>query len=218
MARISNPINPIGAAAGATDGWTDANETWAYASATTITVPSGAASKYQKGDKIKWTQTTVKYGVIVGVADTVLTIAVNTDYVVTNAAISANYYSHQVNPMGYPTWFNYTPTYGASGSMTWTSVTANPAKFKINGKSCTVVISASGTTGGTASTVLTVTLPVTPDNTTYRVGGSVDDGVGYPGWFGNYASIGTIYCSRWDNGNFGLGAGRAVYFQMTYGI
>ena len=26
-----------------TDGWTNANETWEYASASTITVPSGAA-------------------------------------------------------------------------------------------------------------------------------------------------------------------------------
>ncbi len=43
------------------DGWQPANETWTYASATTITVPSGAASKYAKGDKIKLTQTTVKY-------------------------------------------------------------------------------------------------------------------------------------------------------------
>ncbi len=35
-----------------------------------------------------------------------LTILVNTDYVVTNAAISSNYYSHQLNPIGYPHWFN----------------------------------------------------------------------------------------------------------------
>ena len=77
------------------DGWTPADATWTYASASTITVPSGAASIYQKGDRIKWTQTTVKYGVIVAVADTLLTIAPNDTYAVTDAAISANYYSHQ---------------------------------------------------------------------------------------------------------------------------
>ena len=87
------------------DGWIDANETWTYASANTITVPSGAASKYKKGDFIKWTQTTVKYGTIQSVADTVLTIMVNTDFVVTNAAISANYYSHEANPIGHPIWY-----------------------------------------------------------------------------------------------------------------
>lgn len=95
---------------GTIDGWTSANESWTYASASTITVPSGATSKYQVGDKIKWTQTTVKYGVIVAVADTLLTIIVNNDYVVTNAAISANYYSHEENPLSFPAFFNYTST------------------------------------------------------------------------------------------------------------
>lgn len=41
--------------AGGLDGWISAGETWTYASATTITVPSGAASKYQKEDWIKIT-------------------------------------------------------------------------------------------------------------------------------------------------------------------
>lgn len=86
----------------ASDGWVDAAESWAYASATTITVPSGAASKYAKGDKIKLTQTTVKYFYIVGVADTVLTVTGGSDYTVANAAISANYYSHQTSPVGFP--------------------------------------------------------------------------------------------------------------------
>lgn len=97
------------------DGWVSAASTWTYASASTITVPSGAASIYQKGDRLKFTQTTVKYAVVVGVADTVLTIAVNTDYTVANAAISANYYSHQANPLGYPNWFAYTATFTSQG-------------------------------------------------------------------------------------------------------
>lgn len=98
--------------AGGLDGWIPAEQTWAYASASTITVPSGAASKYQKGDKIKWTQGTVKYGFITGVADTVLTIAVNTDYVVTNEAISSPCYSRVESPFGYPA--SFTTTSGES--------------------------------------------------------------------------------------------------------
>ena len=99
---------PPGSSAVGTDGWT-ADTTWSYASASTITVPSGAASRYTLGDRIKWTQTTVKYGVIVGIADTTLTIAVNTDYVVANAAITDPYYSHQETPVGFPSTFAYTP-------------------------------------------------------------------------------------------------------------
>ena len=142
---------------GTVDGWISANETWTYASASTITVPAGAASKYAVGDRIKWTQTTVKYGVIVTVADTLLTIAVNTDYTVTNAAITLNYYSHEASPIGYPTWFNYAP------SVTWTNgptTTTDDAKFKVEGASCTVVWDRIGTANASTSTIFTVSLPI----------------------------------------------------------
>jgi len=93
---------------GIVDGWISANETWTYASASTITVSSGAAAKYAVGDRIRWKQGgAYKYGVLTTVADTLLTIAVNTDYTVaTPTAITDNYYSHQINPIGYPIWFN----------------------------------------------------------------------------------------------------------------
>ena len=84
------------------DGWVRANETWTYASASTITVPSGAASKYGVEDRIKLTQATVKYFIVTVVADTVLTVYGGTDYTVANAAISANYYSRAENPFGFP--------------------------------------------------------------------------------------------------------------------
>ena len=76
-------------------GWIPANESWAYASANTITVPSGALSKYSVGDYIKWTQTTGKYGHIIAIADTLLTILGDA---VANAAISANSYSKSCSP------------------------------------------------------------------------------------------------------------------------
>ncbi len=143
------------ATGGSTDGWTLATGTWAYASASTITVTAGAAAIYQKGDRIKWTQTTVKYGVIVGVADTVLTIAVNTDYVVANAAITDMYFSHQANPLGYPGWFAYTSTL--------TGFSANPSgvitRFNIIGNMCTLQAWDSGA-GTSNATTKTWTAPV----------------------------------------------------------
>ena len=123
------------------DGWTPADATWTYASASTITVPSGAASIYQKGDRIKWTQTTVKYGVIVAVADTLLTIAVNTDYTVTDAAISANYYSHQANPLGYPTRFAFTSTVTKPTGMTGTTV-VGACSYQITGGLVSITVQA----------------------------------------------------------------------------
>ena len=137
---------------GIIDGWIPASETWTYASPSTITVPTGAASKYQVGDRIKWTQTTVKYGVIVAVADTVLTIQVNTDYVVANAAISLNYYSHQANPIGYPGWFTMAaPTFdvaycdNGSGGQPTTS----EHRISITGRTCFVHYRGTGTKAGT---------------------------------------------------------------------
>ena len=147
---------------GSVDGWISANETWSYASASTITVPAGAASLYQKGDRIKWTQTTVKYGVIVAVADTLLTIAVNNDYTVANAVITLNYYSHQLNPIGYPTWFGYDPTY-----VGFSSAPTADQKYKIDGDCITIRCNQTGTSN---SATFTFTSPVTPST----IGGAAE--------------------------------------------
>ncbi|MDD5016326.1 MAG: hypothetical protein PHW73_14755, partial [Atribacterota bacterium] len=80
------------------DCWMDANETWEYASATTITVPTNATLKYQKGDKIRLKQGgDYKYFYVVGVAATVLTVTGGDDYTVAEAAITDNYYSKSEN-------------------------------------------------------------------------------------------------------------------------
>lgn len=97
------------------DGWASVSVTWSYASATTITVPTGAASIYSVGDKIKLTQTTVKYFYIIGVADTVLTVTGGLTYTLANAAIASPCYSHVANPLGFPQYFPYVPT-GISAS------------------------------------------------------------------------------------------------------
>lgn len=164
-----------------TDGWKGITETWTFASASTITVPTGAASRFQKGDYIKWTQTTVKYGVIVAVADTLLTIAVNTDYVVTNAAISAVYISRIANPLGFPDWFSGTPYLSGSGGSAGAFAMAGAKMgFRISGKivffAMYGVISNKGSWSGVVqapipvlANVLSVNYPVTgfitPTNT-----------------------------------------------------
>ena len=137
------------------DGWTPVNEAWTYASATTITVPTDATTKYAVGDRIKLTQTTVKYFVIVGVASTTLTITGGTSYTLVNAAISANYYSHSASPVGFPSFFSYTPTL--------TGFSADPsfvANFSVTGRICSMNFTsyASGTSNATG---FTVTAPIT---------------------------------------------------------
>lgn len=86
---------------GLIDGWVGANESWAYASSTTITVPSDATTKYDVGDYIKLTQSsTVKYFVVTGVTSTVLTVQGMQSATVANSAITANYYSKISKPHG----------------------------------------------------------------------------------------------------------------------
>jgi hypothetical protein len=117
-------------ALGLLDGWIPANQTWAYASATTITVPSGAASIYSVGDKLKWTaNSVVLYAYVVGVADTTLTVLGNA---VTNFTISANYYSKGTTPVGFPQWYAYTPSGGPTTNCT------QSGRFMIQGRTCTI--------------------------------------------------------------------------------
>ena len=146
------------------NGWVDAGEAWSYASATSITVPSGAASKYAKGDRIKLTQTTVKYFVVVGVADTTLTITGGTSYTFANAAVSENYYSHEASPVGYPEYFSYTVTATVPGGKAPTYADQSSA-FSITGNTCHFKVYLSNTSGGTAgstSNLLMYSLPVAP--------------------------------------------------------
>lgn len=88
------------------NGWQEANETWTYSSVDgptgVITVPTDATLKYSVGMKVKFTQTTPKYGIITAITSTTMTVYMGTDYTLANAAISANYYSTQKAPLGFP--------------------------------------------------------------------------------------------------------------------
>lgn len=161
-------------------GWYYANEVWTYASATTITVPSGAATKYSKGDRIKLTQTTIKYFYIIGVADTLLTITAGTSYTLVNAAISNNYYSHEMTPVGFPEYMNYAATVSTVGGGTAPTYTASDTNyFSIYGNMCYVQISKTNSSGGVAGSgtnLLVIDFPILPINTTLGFGTVYESG------------------------------------------
>ncbi len=158
---------------GTIDGWISANETWTYASATTITVPAGAASVYQKGDKIKLTQTTVKYFYITTVADTLLTVTGGSDYTVANAAITLNYYSHVENPLGFPDWFAYTPTGPTNTTLT--------GRFNLKGKTASCKIK--GVLTGTPNWTTLTSLPITASANMPGVSAQFFEICGFGGYF-----------------------------------
>jgi hypothetical protein len=92
-------------------GWIPLTETLTYASATTITVATGATSRWDVGDKIKLTSNNiVLYVYIKSVANTLLTIDGNA---LTNYAFSNIYKSKSYNPSG----FNLNPTIKTIGGL-----------------------------------------------------------------------------------------------------
>jgi hypothetical protein len=111
------------------------------------------------------------------VADTLLTILVNTDYVVTAVAISANYFSHELTPLGYPTWF-------AVVAPTW-DVTkidngggGQPAtqefRARVDGSMVTYHIHVTGTKAGTNNYIAFAmgTMPAIANTTAYQAIGA----------------------------------------------
>lgn len=95
------------------DGWMDANETWTYASASTFTISGDKTSKYYKGVKLGYTQTTQKYAIVNSAVyaggNTTITIMVNTDYTIANASLDSPKLSYALNPQGFPSYFNFSP-------------------------------------------------------------------------------------------------------------
>lgn len=156
------------------DGWITPDETWTYASASTFIVPGDQTAKYTKGTRLKFTQTTVKYGTVASsshsTGTTTVTIIVNTDFVLANAAISANYYSYAANPQGYPAFFNYTATTsGYSGG------TVNVSRFSVIGARVTVeycyTLAGAGVSGG-----ILIGVPVAIDSTNHSAESSLGSG------------------------------------------
>lgn len=144
------------------DGWTADANAWTYASASTFTIAGDQTSVYKKGARVRWTQTTVRYGIVsidstYSSPNTTVTIIVNTDFVISNAAISANYYSYMDNPLGFPTWFNYDPA-----PLGWSTlpVTGVVYKYFTSGSSMNVFIGQQVDGGVSNATTIAFSTPV----------------------------------------------------------
>lgn len=186
-------------------GWVIVNETFTYDSATTITVATGATARFQKGDKLKVTNVTVKYFYITSVADTVLTVTGGSDYTLESAVITSPYLSRVDKPFGFPRYFNHTMVLDG-----WSGTPTQASKFSISGGGAvTFSVYITGTSDETTGAGTTFTLPVNPVNNMYYPVRATDNGtvVATPGMVAISAStgLGTCYSTMAAGGWTGSG-------------
>ena len=83
-----------------------------------------------------------------------MTLTGGSDYTLSTTTISSPSFSKLTNPVDFPVWINYTPTY--------TGFSANPtpeyARFRLVGSECIMQFSGSGTSDNAA---FTLTAPIT---------------------------------------------------------
>lgn len=166
--KWTSPSNIVGS----NDGWVEVSDTWTYASANTITVPSGAASIYKKGMGIRIKQGAgYKYYYITIVADTLLTVTGGTDFTVANAAITDVAYTLSPSTaIGFPVKFacaapSWDTTYidnGTGGQQP----TAGGASFRVWGDTVELIVylGAANVSKNGAGNILSFTIPSTLPN------------------------------------------------------
>jgi hypothetical protein len=203
------------------DGWTPDTDTWVYASATTFTIAGkDVTAQFPKGTKIKLTQTSAKYFYVVGSAfstNTTIAVTGGTDYTLADAAITTPFYSYMDCPQGHPIWFDYTPTYGGSGSLTFSSVATVVGRFMMSGSSCTTQVYATGTTGGTTNTTITFTTPINNAETIFiGYGAGITDGSATTAGVAFFGAANAVSVRKYDASGWSLGAARAIGATITY--
>lgn len=129
----------------------------------TFTLPIDLTARYKRGTRLRWYESgTVKYGVVCidstqSSGTTTVTLTGNTDYAMAASPDDGViFYSYQDSPLGYPHWFNYTPTWAGGFS---TAPSGGTNLFELRGHTATVRVSP--TVAGTANTtaVKTVSVP-----------------------------------------------------------
>lgn len=201
-------------------GWTEISETWTYSSAVLVNVPTTTlpSTRFAKGLRVRLKQGGgYKYFACYAVGASQLSLFGGSDYTIANSAITDIAISYFPAPVGYPDWFNYSPTYAASGSMTFTSVSTNVARCSIIGSKVSFYIGATGTTGGTASTTITATAPITFGGTDVPSFAGVATDSGNKGAIA-YLNSGLLNISKYDLSNWGLGASRSIRITGDYQI
>lgn len=201
-------------------GWIPINDSWTRTGNFTFSIGgSDLTSIYRKGAKIRYKDGgAYEYGVVASSSysgSNIITLITNSDFAMAAATITDRYISYVESPEGFPHWFNYTPTYAASGSMTVSSPSTTFAMWMATASKITVEVRFSVTTGGSASNTLTATLPINPLTLTTTIGSCFINDASNVGGFSFIAS--NLFSFRkYDNSNFALAAGKVAGGVIIY--
>lgn len=202
------------------NGWFLDTNTWTYASATTFTVSRDVTDVFDLGTKVRLKQGGGwKYFYVVATSysspNTTITVTGGADYSLINAPITDGYLSQAASPVGFPQWFNHTPTF--------TGFSADPSggtyQFCIIGR--LVYFNVYQPSNGTSnSTVFTISLPVAGTGGACDSTGQIVDAgstQATPGVWTLNGSILTLYKNHtaavWTNTG-----GKRAQFTMCYRI
>jgi len=158
------------------NGWIQANEIATVLGTTsaqginigTLTVQATASNKYDKGDKLQFTQggsTLCAYVYSVPSGTTLLATG-GTTYVIGTTAITNFQYSKSTNPNGFPDWLDYTSGVNYTGTAP-TGLTTTTSQFKIDGHEVRYRFHVSYGTAGTTTGVF-INQPI-PSNITGNI-------------------------------------------------
>lgn len=117
-------------------------------------------------------------------------------------------------------WLEWLPTYTCSGAMTYTSVITGTKLYRIVENNVFIVHYSAGTTGGSASNTLIMSLPMSVSASVSANGlilsAQTFDTVTITGVGWAYTT--TMSCRKYDSSNYGLGAGRVAALTGMYPI
>ena len=160
---------------GSLDGWLTTTLSATRTGNHTFTLPADVTSYVGKGTRVRYTDTTVKYGVVFsasfGAGVTTITLFTNTDYtMVANPTVLA--FSNEMSPTGYPGWFNYdcTPS-GWSGTPTQTI-----SRFSVKGSTLFLTLSVTGTSNATTAILYSPNTMLPSSDIIQSIGYAINNG------------------------------------------
>jgi len=147
---------------GSKGAWVPIQGSCAYINATSFTISGNYTTVLGIGDKLKLTNSTVKYFYVTAVSysapNTTVSVVGGSDYALANTTITG-YYSHGT-PVGFPDWINLTnPTWTTTGTAFTNQPTNIYQVFRICGRELNIkgYSQCNATSGGTGIFIATYT-------------------------------------------------------------